>query len=293
MIFDIKKCTLCPRECKRDRTVGKGFCGEEAEMRIAKIMLHKWEEPCISGYDNTRGSGAIFFSGCPLHCIYCQNRDISSGGRGKVYTPDDLAKAIKELEMAGAYNINFVTPTHFTQGIIEALRIYRPAIPTVFNTSGYEKTDTVEALREYADIFLADLKYGSEETARAYSNAPDYLPTALKAIEKMIDVTGPYRFSSDGIMEKGVIVRHLVLPGGRHDSVNALKALKNAIGTKNILLSRMSQYTPDFAPADCKPLNRRVTSFEYEYVKDAALDMGFEGFGQDKNSATKAYTPEF
>ena len=289
----MKKCTLCPRECKKDRTKGAGYCGESTEMRVSKIMLHKWEEPCISGYVKDRGSGAIFFSGCPLHCIYCQNRDISSGGKGKVYTPEDLARAMKKLEGAGAYNINFVTPTHFTHGIIEALDYYRPAIPTVFNTGGYEKADTVEALRGYADIFLADLKYGGEEAARAYSNAPDYLPAALKAIEKMIDITGPYRFSPDGIMEKGVIVRHLVLPGGRRDSVSALKALKEAVGTENILLSLMSQYTPDFAPADRKPLNRRITSFEYEYVRDAALEMGFEGFGQDKNSATKAYTPEF
>ncbi|MBQ2942581.1 MAG: radical SAM protein [Clostridia bacterium] len=289
----MKECTLCPRECKKDRITGTGYCGESAEMRVAKIMLHRWEEPCISGNDRDRGSGAIFFSGCPLHCIYCQNRDISSGGTGKIYTPALLAEAIKELESAGAYNINFVTPTHFLHRIIEALEIYRPAIPTVFNTSGYEKADTLEALRGYADIFLADLKYGGEELARHYSNAPDYLSVALSAIEKMIDITGPCQFFDDGMMKKGVIVRHLVLPGGRHDSVNALKALKEAVGTENILLSLMSQYTPDFAPKDCKPLSRRVTTFEYEFVRDAALDMGFEGFGQDKNSATRAYTPEF
>lgn len=293
MIFDMKKCTLCPRECKKDRTKETGYCGEGAEMRVAKIMLHKWEEPCISGSDSDRGSGAIFFSGCPMQCVYCQNRDISSGGKGKLYSPEELAAAMKELENAGAYNINFVTPTHFIHGIIEALDHYRPAIPTVFNTSGYEKADTVEALRGYADIFLADLKYGGGELAGKYSKAPDYLPVTLKAIEKMIDITGPHRFSPDGIMEKGVIVRHLVLPGGRHDSVNALKALKEAVGTENILLSLMSQYTPDFAPKDCKPLTRRVTSFEYEFVRDAALEMGFDGFGQDKNSATSAYTPEF
>jgi len=289
----MKECTLCPRECKKDRTKGTGYCGEGDSMRVAKIMLHRWEEPCISGNDRDRGSGAVFFSGCPLHCIYCQNRDISSGGKGKIYAPALLAEAIKELETAGAYNINFVTPTHFTHGIIASLEIYRPSIPTVFNTSGYEKADTIEALRGYADIFLADLKYGGEESALRYSKAPDYLPVTLKAIEKMIDITGPCQFFDDGMMKKGVIVRHLVLPGGRHDSVNALKALKDAVGTENILLSLMSQYTPDFAPEDCKPLSRRVTTFEYEFVRDAALDMGFEGFGQDKNSATRAYTPEF
>ena len=293
MKFDLTKCTLCPRECGADRTVCPGLCGEGQDMRIAKIMLHRWEEPCISGNDPKRGSGAVFFSGCPLHCVYCQNRDISSGGTGKIYSPSDLAKELSRLEDCGAYNINFVTPTHFTAQIIETLDIYKPCVPTVFNTSGYEKEETLEHLRGYADVFLADMKYGTSETAKKYSKAPDYPVTALRAIAKMAEITGSPVFSDDGMIKKGVIVRHLVLPGQRRDSVKALEMLKDAVGCENVILSLMSQYTPDFAPKDCKELCRRITSFEYNYVRDCALDLGFEGFGQDKNSAVSTYTPEF
>ncbi len=293
MDIDYKSCTLCPRECRADRTRGAGLCGEGEEMRIAKIMLHRWEEPCISGTDKERGSGAIFFSGCPLGCVYCQNKDISSGGAGRIYSPAELCRAMEELCRLGAYNINFVTPTHFVPKIIEALSLYRPPVPTVFNTGGYEKEEAVEALSGYADIFLADLKYGTADLAKRYSDAPDYLPVALKAIRKMREVAGQCRFSSDGMMERGVIVRHLVLPGARHDSVKALKALKEAVGSEGIMLSLMSQYTPEFAPEGEKQLSRRVTTFEYEYVKNAALELGFEGFGQERESATAAYTPAF
>ncbi len=291
--FDLTKCTLCPRECMADRTVGKGFCGEGAEMRIAKIMLHRWEEPCISRDDPQRGSGAIFFSGCPLHCVYCQNKAISSGGEGDIYTAGELSEKICELERMGAYNINFVTPTHFIPRIIETLDCYRPAVPTVFNTSGYEKEETVEALSGYADIFLADMKYAEAEIAKKYSGAPDYAEVALKAISKMAEIVGKPVFDNDGMMKKGVIVRHLVLPGGRHDSVRALEMLSERVGCENILLSLMSQYTPEFAPDTFPGLRRRVTSFEYNYVRDAALEMGFEGFGQDKSSAKSIYTPDF
>ena len=182
--FDEKCCTLCPRECKADRTVGVGICGEGAQMRIAKVMLHRWEEPCISGSDPKRGSGAVFFSGCPLHCIYCQNRDISSGGSGRTYTPLELSEILRMLEKEGAYNINFVTPTHFTDKIIETLDIYKPNLPIVFNTSSYERLETLDSLSGYADIFLADLKYSSEEISKKYSKAPDYPSVALDAIKK-------------------------------------------------------------------------------------------------------------
>ena len=267
-----------------DRTEKSGFCGEGDTMRISKIMLHRWEEPCISGTDPQRGSGAVFFSGCSLHCLYCQ---------GKLYSPKDLAREIKALEDNGAYNINFVTPTHFIPMIIESLDLYRPNIPTVFNTSGYEKEDAVLSLRGYADIFLTDMKYGAEENAKKYSAAPDYPSVALRAIEKMVQITGKAQFDSDGMMKRGVIVRHLVLPGGRRDSVAALKALKESVGSENIILSLMSQYTPEFYSGEYKELRRRTTTFEYEYVRDCALEMGFCGFGQDRQSAVSAYTPEF
>ena len=291
--FNEKSCTLCPRECRADRTVGAGACGEGAEMRIAQVMLHRWEEPCISGADKKRGSGAIFFSGCPLHCIYCQNKDINAGGAGKTYTPRELSEIFKSLEDDGAYNINFVTPTHFTDKIIETLDIYRPNIPTVFNTSSYEKEETLEALSGYADIFLADLKYSSEEIAKKYSKAPDYPTVALRAIQKMVEITGKPQFDSDGMMTKGTIVRLLVLPGQRKDAVLSLERLKEAVGTEDGILSLMSQYTPDFAPSDCKELRRRTTTFEYEFVRDCAVELGFSGFGQDRQSSTSAYTPSF
>lgn len=261
-------------------------------MRIAKIMLHRFEEPCISGSDPERGSGAVFFSGCPLHCVYCQNKDISGGGAGRIYSPNDLAEAMRALEEKGAYNINFVTPTHFTHRIKEALDIYRPSIPTVFNTSGYEKAETVKSLLGYADIFLADMKYGSGETAQKYSCAPDYPQVAAEAIKEMLNVAGPFSFSENGMMKRGVIVRHLVLPGQRKDSEKALQLLAEAVGCENIILSLMSQFTPDFAKG-IKELSRRVTSFEYNYVRDCALDLGFSGFGQDRQSAIADYTPDF
>ena len=289
---DIKSCTLCPRECRADRTKGIGICGEGQQMRIAKIMLHRFEEPCISGTDPKRGSGAIFFSGCPLHCVYCQNKEISGGGIGKAYSPAELADAMTALERMGAYNINFVTPTHFTNGIKEALDIFRPSIPTVFNTSGYEKVGTVRGLSDYADIFLADMKYGSSEVANKYSKTPDYPEIAVSAIKEMVDLTGKCEFSDDGMMKKGVIVRHLVLPGCGKDSERALQLLAEAVGSENVILSLMSQFTPDFA-RDIKELSRRVTSFEYNYVRDCALELGFSGFGQDRQSARADYTPDF
>ncbi len=291
--FNTQGCTLCPRECKADRTKNRGFCGEGQDMRISKIMLHRWEEPCISGSDPKRGSGAVFFSGCPLHCVYCQNRDISSGGAGKTYTPKELSEIFKRLESEGAYNINFVTPTHFTDKIIEALDIYKPNLPIVFNTSSYEKEETIAALSGYADIFLADLKYSSEEIAKKYSSAPDYPEVALRAIQKMVEITGKPQFDSDGMMKKGVIVRLLVLPGQRKDAVLSLERLKEAVGCEDVILSLMSQYTPEFAPPDYKELCRRTTTFEYEYVRDRALELGFFGYGQDRQSAKAAYTPNF
>lgn len=291
--YDPSNCTLCPRNCGADRISSVGLCGEGQDMRISKIMLHRYEEPCISGTDGERGSGAVFFSGCPLHCVYCQNKKISGGGVGEIYSPARLADAMRSLEKMGAYNINFVTPTHFIPKITESLDIFRPNIPTVFNTSGYEKADTVLLLDGYVDIFLADLKYGTKELAAEYSSADDYADVAIEAISKMVEITGDAEFSSDKMMKKGTIVRHLVLPGGRHDSETALKRLADEVGADKVILSLMSQFTPEFVPENEKKLKRRVTSFEYNYVRDVALELGFSGFGQDRQSATDIYTPDF
>jgi len=289
----LSHCDVCPRSCKVDRTSAVGICGEGEEMRIAKIMLHKYEEPCISGSDPSRGSGAVFFSGCPLRCVYCQNKDISRGGAGRLYSPKALADELCRLEAMGAYNINLVTPTHFIPQIIKTLDIYKPSVPTVFNTSGYETVESVRSLSGYADIFLADMKYASGELAARYSKASDYPRVALRAIREMVAVAGKPRFDDDGMMKGGVILRHLVLPGQRRDSAAVLRAVANEIGTENVVLSLMSQYTPEFAPAEYPELCRRVTSFEYGFVLDTAVELGFSGFCQDRQSAKTLYTPDF
>lgn len=262
-------------------------------MRVARTMLHKWEEPCISGTDPERGSGAVFFTGCHLKCVFCQNKVISRGGEGEVYSPRRLAEEMQKLEQAGAYNINFVSPTHFTSQIIEAMDIYRPRVPAVFNTGGYELASTVEALEGYADIFLTDFKYGDDAYAAGLSACEDYVSYAAEALKAMVRVAGKPRLSEDGMMRGGVIVRHLVLPGGRHDSVIALRRVADAVGAENVILSLMSQYTPEFAPESMKSLRRKVTTFEYESVRSAALEMGFQGYCQDASSAKSCYTPDF
>lgn len=288
------RCTVCPRECGADRTAGRGFCGADDKMRVAKIMLHKWEEPCISGNDTERGSGAVFFCGCPLKCVFCQNKAISRNAENmREYSPEALAEEIRRLEDAGAYNINFVSPTHYIPQIIETLEIYKPKIPVVFNTGGYEKAESVEALRGYADIFLTDFKYGSEEFGKKYSASPDYTVKATEALKVMVTALGKPEFSPDGMMKSGVIVRHLILPGGRHDSVKALKKVAETVNPESVVLSLMSQYTPDFAPENMREIRRRITSFEYETVRNYALELGFSGYSQDTGSATKKYTPDF
>lgn len=294
---------MCPRECGADRYSTKGFCGEGAEIRIAKTMLHHYEEPCISGKQSysssnesdNRGSGAIFFSGCPLHCVYCQNNKISCGGTGKVFSVKALADEMLRLQDLGAYNINLVSPTHFTYQIVSALDIAKPKlnIPVVFNTGGYEKVDTIELLRGYADIFLTDFKYGSSDMAKKYSAAPDYANTAQAALKKMFEITGLPDFDENGMMKRGIILRHLVLPGGRQDSVAALRLAAEAVSPSDMILSLMSQYTPEFTPESFKELRRRVTTFEYNFVLNEAEKLGFDGYSQAPSSASSAYTPEF
>ena len=265
-------------------------------MRVSKTMLHKYEEPCISGEDRERGSGAIFFSGCNLRCVYCQNSAISrSAASGEVYTPEMLADEMLRLEDVGAYNINLVTPTHYIPQIIAALDIAkrRLKVPVVFNTGGYERAEVIRALDGYADIFLTDFKYGSAEPAKKYSAAEDYPEVAAKALGEMYRITGEVQMDENGMMRRGVIIRHLVLPGGRRDSVKALEKAAQTVDASKVLLSLMRQYTPEFAPETVKELKRRVTSFEYDFVLNAALELGFDGFMQGRESAKTIYTPDF
>lgn len=287
-------CTICPRECSVDRSISLGYCGESDKTVISKIMLHHWEEPCISGKIRDKGSGAVFFSGCSLKCVYCQNRDISRGGNGKEYSAQALSDVFLSLQEQGALNINLITPTHFTLQIIEALALIKDRlyIPVIWNTSGYEKVSTVKLLQPYVDIFLTDFKYSSPKTALRYSAAENYCEVAEKALYEMINITGKPLFEND-MMKKGVIVRHLVLPGSYKESIEVLNIIERTVGHNNIVLSLMSQYTPEFLQKDYKELSRRITTFEYEKVSSYAVSIGFSGYFQSRSSASAAYTPDF
>ena len=224
-------CTLCPRECGADRERGLGFCREGAQARVSKIMLHHWEEPCISGGEGDAGSGAVFFSGCSLMCVYCQNRAISRGGAGEIMSPRRLADEFLTLRDLGALNINLVTPTHFADRIREALDLVKDGlgIPVVWNTSGYEKPETVASLEGYVDVFLTDFKYCSGELAKKYSSAPDYEKFASASLAEMVKITGSPTFR-DGLLKRGTVVRHLVLPGAYRDSLAVLDRVYKIAG---------------------------------------------------------------
>ncbi|MBE6600662.1 MAG: radical SAM protein [Ruminococcaceae bacterium] len=288
-------CELCPRKCGIDRGAGElGFCGVGDEFKIARAAPHMWEEPVISGQN---GSGAIFFSGCSLRCVFCQNKKISHSAYGRTVTDAELERLIFELVDADVHNINFVTATHYTDRLVPLLERIKPSLPVpiVWNSSGYERVSTLSRLDGLVDIYLPDLKYFDPELSKCYSSAPDYFPVAIGAIKEMCRQVGA-AVTENGIMKKGVIVRHLVLPGCRKDSLRLLDELAAAVEKNGILLSLMSQYTPEFLGEDeCeyKNLTRRVTRFEYESVLARAAELGFEGFSQDRSSATAKYTPEF
>lgn len=288
-----KLCNICPRRCNVDRSKQVGFCKMGSEMVVAHYMLHHYEEPIISGECecDMRGSGAIFFSGCNLACCYCQNYQISSCGAGKVCSVERLIEIIKELEAAGAYNINFVTPTHFADKIIEALSLYKPKVPVVWNTGGYETPEQIEKLRGYVDIFLTDLKYFSPE-AGMLSGAPDYFEFASKSLLKMREIC-PQDVIEDGIMKRGIIVRHLVLPGLTADSVNVLKFIAENLG-KDTIVSILSQYEPFYLATKNPKINRRITPLEYKRVVNMALSLGLNNaYVQELCSSNSKYVPVF
>ncbi len=289
----LKECTLCPRECKTDRYQITGFCGANQNLKIARASLHFWEEPCISGQ---KGSGTVFFSGCNLRCVYCQNHEISIGQFGKEITTERLGEIFLELQTLGAHNLNLVTPTPYIPQIKSAIDLVRSKmhIPFVANMGGYEKVETIRSLKGYVDIFLADVKYKSPALSEKYSHAPDYFRHSIDSLEEMLKIASKPVFDEYGILKSGVIVRHLVLPNCRHDSIEILQALKNRFGTERFLLSLMSQYTPTETLRDFPEIDRRITSFEYNSVVDEALKLGFENaYIQEKSSAKKEYTPPF
>ncbi len=285
------KCKICPRNCGFDRTNNIGACGATDKAVVAKTMLHYWEEPIISG-NSGEGSGAIFFSGCSLRCIYCQNYKISRYVTGQTLTPEMLAQRMRVLVEKGAININLVTPTHYTKEILEALKIYRPPVPIVWNTSGYEKPETIKALKNAVDIYLTDFKYYSSILSDEYSSAPDYFEYASKSLVEMRK-NQPEDIIEDGKMKKGIIVRHLVLPKSYHDSIMILDYIKDTLGT-DTYISLMNQYTPTELVENHPILKNKVHPLEYKIVVEHARNIGFHnGFIQDPASQTLDYTPDF
>lgn len=265
------------------------------EITAAKAMLHFWEEPCVSG---ERGSGAVFFSGCVMRCAFCQNYDISSENFGRVISEERLAEIFLELQAKGAANINLVNPTHFVPQILRALETAKRRglkLPIVYNSGGYERVETLKTLEGAVDVYLPDVKYFSEDLARKLSSAPNYFETAMNAVEEMIRQVGKPVFNERGEITRGVIVRHLVLPHCYKDSIDVIKRLGERFGNE-ILFSLMSQYTPFGrvkTDTSLAKMNRRLTTFEYQKALDAALEVGLNGYMQEKSSAKEEYTPSF
>ena len=293
-------CTLCPRACGADRAAGQtGLCGAGDTLRAARAALHHWEEPCLSGDPEApTGSGTVFFSGCALGCCYCQNYGISQEGQGRPLTEARLAEIFLELQAKGARNINLVTATQWLPWVLPALDSARRRglrLPVVYNTGGYETVQTVQALAGYVDIWLTDFKYDSPALAAELSRAGNYPAVADRALRAMLRQTGAPVYAPEGYVRRGVIVRHLVLPGQAADSQAVLRRLAAVRRQEGVpfLLSLMSQFTPFYHAAD-HGLGRRITSYEYRKVVDTALALGLtDGYMQEKSSAREEYTPPF
>lgn len=291
LIMNLEKCNVCPRQCGVDRTSDIGFCGQSNEIKIARSELHFWEEPCISGVN---GSGTIFFSGCSLRCIFCQNHVISTNNKGYYISSKRLAELILSLQEKGAHNINLVNPTHFTPQICDVLREIKPVlqIPVVYNCGGYERVEALNSLEGLVDIFIPDLKYISSEISYNLSHAKDYFDYASKAIRRMIEITGKPKFDKN-LLVSGTIIRHLVLPGYRQNSIDIVNWLKQNLKKESYLLSLMSQYTPIRNDFSIKSLNRRLSTFEYNQVLKCFEENDFIGFIQDFSSSSDVYIPDF
>lgn len=286
-------CNLCPRKCNVDRTKDVGFCKSADTVRVARVGLHKWEEPCIC-YGN--GSGTIFFSGCNMKCVYCQNNEISSYNRGKDISVETLCYEMLRLCDMGACNINLVTPTHFADKIAKALERVKGKIeiPVVYNSSGYERVETLTMFDGLVDIYLPDLKYYSSEASAKYSSCPDYFSVASQAISKMVQSTGKCRFTPDGKLLSGTLVRHLVLPSLYRDGILAFESLAKIINPGDVAVSVMSQYFPSHKASEYREINRRITTLEYMKVVECVRNLGFcRGFMQERTSATQEYVPIF
>ncbi len=286
----MSSCTSCPRQCKADREKQRGFCGADNSFRIARAALHHWEEPCISG---TKGSGTVFFSGCSLRCVYCQNFEISHSFHGKDISDERLIEIFYELIDSGAHNINLVNPTHYADKLIEILKSHKLPVPVVYNTSGYEKADALKKLEGIVDIYLTDLKYFDSTVSQKYSKAADYFDFASAALSEMKRQQPEDVFDNDGIMQKGVIVRNLILPGNISQSLKIIDYLSDNF-SKETIISLMSQYTPCGKAAEYPTINRRITKREYNTVVNHLMDAGFDNaFVQELSSAEEEYIPPF
>ena len=283
-------CTACPRNCKINRSESVGFCGVTDTFRVARAALHHWEEPCISG---TRGSGTVFFSGCNLKCVYCQNFEISHNAFGKDISDERLCEIFDELIAQGAHNINLVNPTHYALRLAQLLKNKKPSVPIVYNTSGYEKAETLKELEDIVDIYLTDLKYCDNKVSKKYSKAEDYFEFASDAIREMKRQQPEDIFDSDGIMKKGVIIRSLILPGNISQSMKALDFVADNFGNETIV-SLMSQYTPCGQCNEFPTINRRISKREYITVLNHLDSLGFENaYVQELSSAKEEYIPPF
>lgn len=284
-------CNLCPRKCNACRTEhqGNGFCGAGTLPVVARVAPHFGEEPCISG---TKGSGTVFFSGCTLKCAYCQNYEISDGHKGRAVTPKELADCYKRLESLGVHNINLVTADHYVTAVARSLDIYKPSVPVVYNCSGYTSPKTLSILDGLVDIYLPDFKYSDDALAIKYSCAPNYVNTASAAIKEMIFQVGVPEFDSDGMLKKGVIVRHLILPSHTKNSLGVLDIIKRSYD-RQVLVSLMCQYVPVNKAHDFPKINRTITRREYDKVKSALYSLGLDGFTQDLTSASTDFIPDW
>lgn len=285
-------CRLCPRNCgaERTETQGTGFCRMPSLPVMAQASLHYWEEPPISG---TRGSGTLFFSGCSLGCIFCQNEKISHQDWGRSVTLDRLREICGELIAQGAHNLNFVNPTHYAHVISALLEDWRPPVPVVYNTGGYDKVETLRTLENKVDVYLPDLKYLDEEISYRYSAAPGYPETAQAGIREMVRQTGPCRFDGNGLLLRGTIIRHLILPGQVSQARAVMDWVSREFEPGTVLFSLMSQYTPWGDLAACPELNRRLRQSEIRAAQEYMQNLGLEGFTQERTSAREEYTPPF
>lgn len=282
-------CSQCPRKCNIERSESRfGYCGVGELPRLARVAPHYDEEPPISG---TRGAGTIFFSGCNLRCVFCQNYEISAETLGRSVTPYQLSEEYRRLEAMGVHNIEFVTPSHYADAILESLRFYTPRVPLIWNSSGYDSPETLRRLDGIIDIYLPDFKYSDNALAGRLSNCPDYAQAATSAIEEMLRQCGDVQMDGD-LMTRGVIIRHLVLPSHTRNSIGVLDIIKERFGTR-ALVSLMAQYMPAGKAADYPDIDRRLTKREYNKVLEHFLDLGLDGFAQELDSSDKKYVPEW